>query len=197
QWLGTDGLGTGGVPNFGIAVAANTTTTAFSLDSKESTPTSHPARLAIMLNHAVTADTATSFTAPLSGDVIGTQNATVVSSVGSQTATSIANSTIAVSSATNANNSGTIVKRDNLGNFSAGTITASLNGNATSATTAETAATLATGATIGGNQVNGQLTNATIAGNKVTSEVASATTAVKADGLSASATVPGSQVSGN
>jgi hypothetical protein len=37
--------------------------------------------------------------------------------------------------ATNASDGGTIVKRDNSGNFSAGTITATLDGNATSAST--------------------------------------------------------------
>ena len=49
--------------------------------------------------------------------------------------------------ATNANTASRIVKRDGSGNFSAGTITANLNGNATSATTATTAARPATTAT--------------------------------------------------
>lgn len=48
--------------------------------------------------------------------------------------------------ATNANTASTIVKRDASGNFSAGTITATLNGNASTATTA-TSATSATTAT--------------------------------------------------
>jgi len=43
--------------------------------------------------------------------------------------------------ATDANTNGKIVARDSSGNFSAGTITATLNGNATSATTATTATT--------------------------------------------------------
>ena len=41
-----------------------------------------------------------------------------------------------VNNATNANTASTIVKRDSSGNFSAGTITASLSGNASTATTA-------------------------------------------------------------
>lgn len=45
----------------------------------------------------------------------------------------------AVSAATNANTASTLVKRDASGNFTAGTITASLAGNASSATTATTA----------------------------------------------------------
>ena len=47
---------------------------------------------------------------------------------------------------TSANTPDTVVKRDTSGNFSAGTITASLNGNAASATVAQTA-TSATSAT--------------------------------------------------
>jgi len=58
-----------------------------------------------------------------------------------------ANVTI-TSDATNANTASTIVARDGSGNFSAGTITATLNGNATSATTA-TSATNFTGSLSG------------------------------------------------
>ena len=51
--------------------------------------------------------------------------------------------------ATNSNTANTIVKRNASGNFSAGTITAALNGNATTATTLQTART------IGGVNFNG------------------------------------------
>jgi hypothetical protein len=139
QWLGTDGLGAGGVENYGVALVASTPATAFSLDSKESVTTSHPARLTFVLNHVATADTATDFTGPLAGDVTGTKNATVVSSVGSQSAASVANSTIAVNSATDANTPDTIVKRDAAGNFSAGTIAGNIAGNAATATNATNA----------------------------------------------------------
>ncbi|HBB96571.1 MAG TPA: hypothetical protein DC054_14385, partial [Blastocatellia bacterium] len=139
QWLGTDGLGAGGAPNYGIALVSGTATTAFSFDSKESTTTSHPARLTVLLNHVATADAATNFTGSLAGDVTGTQNGTVVSSVGSQSAANVANSTMAVSSATNDNAPGTIVRRDAAGNFSAGTIDASITGNAATATLATNA----------------------------------------------------------
>jgi len=57
-----------------------------------------------------------------------------------------------VSNATNANTPSTIVYRDASGNFAAGTITATLNGNASTATTATTATsanTLTTARTIG------------------------------------------------
>lgn len=52
-------------------------------------------------------------------------------------------------SATNANTGDTIVQRDSNGNFSAGTVTATLSGNATTATT------LITGRTINGTSFNG------------------------------------------
>ena len=58
------------------------------------------------------------------------------------------------SNATSANTASTIVARDASGNFSAGTITASLSGNATSATTA-TSATSATTATTATNLAGG------------------------------------------
>lgn len=51
--------------------------------------------------------------------------------------------TDAVTAATNANTASTIVKRDSSGNFSAGTITADLSGNASTATTLQTARTIA------------------------------------------------------
>ncbi len=61
------------------------------------------------------------------------------------------NQTITITSnATFANSANTIVYRDNTGNFSAGTITASLSGNATTATTATTA----TSATSAGSATN-------------------------------------------
>jgi hypothetical protein len=57
------------------------------------------------------------------------------------------------SNATNANTASTIVFRDASGNFSAGTVTAALSGNATTATTWQTARTLTIGST--GKSVNG------------------------------------------
>jgi len=190
QWLGTDGLGAGGVSNYGIALVANTTATSFSLDSKEATATSHPAQLAMVLNLASTADSVVNFTGPLAGDVTGPQSATAVSSVGGQSAANIATATAAVNSATNNNTPDTIVRRDAAGDFTAGTIKAALNGNATTATTAATATVangLAISAIIPGSQVTGNIPgNATsitgsIAGNQVNSPVATANHASTAD----------------
>lgn len=126
QWLGTDGLGTGGVPNYGVAFVANDTTTAFSFDSKESTQTSHPAQLAIVLNRAVIADSATNFTGPLAGDVTGIQTATVVSSIGGQSAANVASGTSAANAATTLNTPNTIVKRDGAGNIPAPQVSGNL-----------------------------------------------------------------------
>jgi len=82
------------------------------------------------------ADTATDFTGSLSGDVSGTQSTTSVDAVGGKTSTEVAQSVADTQDATSSNVVSTIVKRDASGNFSAGTITAALSGNATTATTA-------------------------------------------------------------
>ncbi|HEX8351802.1 MAG TPA: tail fiber domain-containing protein [Pyrinomonadaceae bacterium] len=88
---------------------------------------------------ATTATTAANFSGSLSGDVTGTQGATVVASVGGQSAASVAGGASAANAATNSNTADAIVRRDSSGNFSAGTITAALSGNAATATTATTA----------------------------------------------------------
>ena len=77
------------------------------------------------------ASSATNFTGTLAGDVTGTQTATVVSSVGNQSAASISNAATIVNAATASNTAGTLVLRDGFNNFSAGTITANLIGNVT------------------------------------------------------------------
>ena len=56
--------------------------------------------------------------------------------------------------ATNANTASTLVARDASGNFSAGTITASLSGNATTATSATTATTATTATNQSGGTIN-------------------------------------------
>jgi hypothetical protein len=76
---------------------------------------------------AMTATTATNFSGPLSGDVTGTQGATVVSTVGGVTAANVASGANAANGATSTNTVGAIVARDASGNFAAGSIT--LNGN--------------------------------------------------------------------
>jgi len=75
--------------------------------------------------------TSTNFSGTLAGDVTGTQHATVVSTVGGQSAANVASGAVLANSATNLNTVNTIVKRDSSGNFSAGTITANFIGNVT------------------------------------------------------------------
>ena len=74
--------------------------------------------------YAPSAGTASNLAGNLSGDVTGTQLATVVARVGGQTATDVASASVAANAATSANTPDRIVKRDALGNFAAGTITA-------------------------------------------------------------------------
>jgi len=107
------------LPNNGIALIAQTGGAQISFDSKENRVTSHEPRLEIILNHAATADTATNFSGSLAGDVTGTQNATVVSSVGGQTSAIVATGSVAANAATDSNAPNTIVKRDATGSFSA------------------------------------------------------------------------------
>lgn len=74
----------------------------------------------------------------LTGDVTGTgpgATTTTVVTVGGKTASAIAQSVTDTQAATSTNTASTIVKRDASGNFSSNIITASLNGNATTATT--------------------------------------------------------------
>jgi hypothetical protein len=70
-------------------------------------------------------NTAVNFSGSLSGDVTGTQGATVVSAVGGVTAQNVAAGATLANTATSLNTPGTLVKRDLAGNFTAGTITAS------------------------------------------------------------------------
>ncbi len=133
-------------------------------------------------NKAKTADT---FSGNLSGDVIGSQNATVISSVGGKTAANIASSVQAVNNATPSNVSDTLVKRDGLGKISVQGINF---GDGTSMTTALVqGANLLTGQnnwtgqnTFNGLSMNG--TNITNLANPV-----SATDAVNRQYLQASA----------
>ena len=137
--------------------------------------------------NAATATTALNFSGTLSGDVGGTQNATVVSSVGGQSATNIADATIAANAATNTNTPNTIVERDASGNFIASTITANLtgnvtgnlSGNATTATNATNAVNF-TGPLVGDVSGTQGATVVSMVGGQTASAVANATTLANA-----------------
>jgi len=68
---------------------------------------------------AVNATNAVNFSGALTGDVTGTQGATVVATVGGQTSASIASGTILANTSTSANIGNTIIRRNALGGFSA------------------------------------------------------------------------------
>lgn len=129
---------------------------------------------AALSGNATTATTATNWTGLLSGDVTGTQAATVVATVGGQTAANVASATVLANAATNLNTASTIVRRDGSGNFTAGTITAALSGNATTATSATTATNFS--GSLAGNVTGTQgATVVASVGGQTAANVASAT----------------------
>jgi hypothetical protein len=97
--------------------------------------------------YLTTNGTATSWavlTAPNNGALTLAVAGTGLSGSASFTADQASNTTFTVTSdATSANTAGTVVARDGSGNFSAGTITAALSGNATTATALATGRTIA------------------------------------------------------
>ena len=90
---------------------------------------------------ATNATTTVNFTGSLSGDVIGTQSATVVAFVGGSSAANVHSAELAANAATPSNTASTLVLRDASGNFSANIITSALNGNAATSTFATNATT--------------------------------------------------------
>ena len=112
---------------------------------------------------AATPDASTSLKGKikLAGDLTGVADAPTVNSVGGSTSSTIHAAELLANAATDANISSTIVKRDASGNFTAGNITASLNGNVTGDVTgnlfgnANTATKLAATKNIYGNAFDG------------------------------------------
>ena len=104
-----------------------------------------PTPYAIAASYATKGGMATNFTGNLSGDVTGTQSATVVARLAGQSASAVVAGATAANAATAASTPNTIVKRDGSGNFAAGTITAaSVAGNGSNLT-ALSAGNLASG----------------------------------------------------
>ncbi len=126
---------------------------------------------------ATTAGSATNFTGSLTGDVTGTQSATHVSLVGGQTAANVAAATLLANNSTSNNTAGAIVRRDGSGNFSATTITANLNGNATTATTAGSTTSF-TGSLAGDVTGTQSATHVALIGGQTDTAVAAAAVAV-------------------
>ena len=83
-----------------------------------------PVPYAVMAGYVAKVGISTNFSGLLAGEVTGNQVSTVVSKVGGQTSALIASGVVAANAASSINTPGTIVKRDGVGNFSAGAITA-------------------------------------------------------------------------
>lgn len=147
---------------------------------------------------ATLSGTATNFSGSLLGDVTGTQSSTVVSFVGGQTSTDVANATTLALAATNLNTNNAIVKRDGSGNFSAGTITASFVGNLTGNASTATSATNFSGSLLGDVTGTQSSTVVSLVGGQSASNVASATTlALNATNLNTASTIVKRDASGN
>lgn len=108
---------------------------------------------------------AATFTGSLSGDISGGQSTTVVGFVGGSSAANVHSAELAANAATSSNTASTIVKRDASGDFTAGTITADLLGNATTSTTF-------TGSLTGDVSSVGMTTTVDTVGGKTSAEVA-------------------------
>ena len=142
--LSADGIGGAVWSPINLLIPTGTITTAMLADGSVTTPkiadlnvtSAKIADGAITTAKLAAGTTATNFGGALVGDVTGTQGATVVSLINSQTAATVAAGAVLANAATDVNTASAIVKRDASGNFAAGTITANLTGLASNATTA-------------------------------------------------------------
>jgi hypothetical protein len=181
----------------GTGVTVNANDVSIGQDVSTSADVTFNTVTANLLGNATTATTASGVTAnsvALGTDTTGNYVAAgAVSGNGLSGSASSEGATFTVTSnATNANTPSTIVYRDASGNFSAGTITASLSGNATTATTATTANSVAAnsvalGTDTTGNYVATIATNAGLDGSG-TSEGAAVTLSLNLNELTTSTT---------
>ena len=100
--------------------------------------------------YATYAQTAGSVAGSFSGDLTGTQGATVVQSVAGYSGSYLVSGAAAANAAGSQNYPGTIVKRDGLGNFSAGNMNGSFTGNGAGITNLPTTSLAGT---ISGSQI--------------------------------------------
>lgn len=116
----------------------------------------------------------------LAGDVTTDHGGnTTVNTVGGSSATNIHSAELAANAATSANTPSTIVARDGSGNFSAGTITAALSGNATTATTSTNFSGSLSG-DVTGTQTTTSISATTVTGKLLTGYTVGPNTAVAA-----------------
>ena len=126
------------------------------------------------------ANTSTNFTGSLSGDVTGTQSATVVATVGGSSAANIHSAELAANAATDVNTPSTIVKRDASGNFSATTITANITGNVSGSSSTFTGSL---SGDVTGTQSATAISNTTVTGKLLTGFVSGPGTVSATDSI--------------
>jgi hypothetical protein len=131
----------------------------------------------------------TALTGDVSASGPGSATATV-NFVGGQSAANVAAATVLVETATSSNVPSSLVERDSSGNFSAGTITANLNGNASTSSSSVTSIDFS--GSLAGDVTGGQsTTHVALVGGQTASAVSAAAVAV-AD--AASINTPGTLV---
>ena len=129
----------------------------------------------------------------LIGDVSGTgpgATTTTVNFVGGQSASAIAAAVVLIDTATSSNVPNSLIERDSAGNFAAGTITANLNGNASTSTSSTTTINF-TGNLAGDVTGNQSTTHVALVGGQTASAIAAATVEV---GNAASINTPGTLI---
>lgn len=187
------------------SVANATTTPAITLTLGAITPSSVNASGTVLGSNLSGSNTGDQ-TITLTGDVTGSGTgsfAATVALVGGSTAANVHAAELLANAATNLNTASTIVRRDASGNFTAGTITAALSGNATTATTATNFSGSLAGDVTGtqGATVVSKIQSTTVSGTTGTGNVmfsASPTTTgtLTAAAISASGAITGSNLSG-
>jgi hypothetical protein len=158
QFLTTDGTGVTSWTTPVDPVIANLDAAQIANGSVSSTAFQYLAGATSNIQAQLNAKQATgNFVTALTGDVTASGAGSVaatVATVGGATAANIAAGVTLANEATDANTASTIIKRDFLGNFSAGTITGTFNGNATNVTGTVAVANGGTGnTTLGVNQL--------------------------------------------
>jgi hypothetical protein len=116
--------------------------------------------------YATKTNSTTNFSGNLTGDVIGTQNATTVAAVGGKTSTEVANTVTAVNNATPSNIGGALVKRDGAGKV---TVQSLSFGDGTTLNSANISPTLTGNSVV--NAINDPATNVTISETRLSANI--------------------------
>src|SRR6478672_7161739 len=169
QWLGTDGAGASGFPNYGIALVASDANSSFAFERKGGTPGSHTASLAVLLNRAASS-AAVDNGVYTSGDQTIEGNKTfanpIIGSVtGSAASAAVAGTTTGLTSAAQDTDIGSPVDGQVYYNTTLNLLRRFDGATSTwKSIDAGSAVALSPSATLNAAQVTGELTNATIPG---------------------------------